>query len=452
MPAHRFVCGAALAVLLLAVLPAAAPAAEAKHDPRRTPVVEAVQTSSPAVVNITSTSVVEQRSMPGLFGQPGLGQFLNDMYGLPTRRYKRESLGSGVIIDGARGLVLTNAHVISGASEITVRLLDGRELKAELLGADPDFDLAVLQIKSAKSLPQAAMGDSSNIYIGETVIAIGNPFGYTHTVTTGVVSALKRSVRSGDQVLTDFIQTDAAINPGNSGGPLINILGQVIGVTTAIQAQAEGIGFAIPVNKAKRVINELLTKGSVSPVWLGLAGQDVDQRIANYFGLSKVHGMLVTEVHQPSPASAAGVQPGDLLLELDKVEILDKDHYLNLLRNFTDKQEISATFQRGDARFTKKLQVEALGKNRVLALVWRRWGLRPAPNSSRGGVALAAVAQGSAAAQLGLLPGDVLLQIGNNRVTNADAFTDAFLRHRMQSVLMIRILRGGRVYYARLAL
>jgi S1-C subfamily serine protease len=452
MLARRFACRAAIAVLLMAVLPVSANATQAKRDPRRTPVVEAVQKSSPAVVNITSTSVVEQRGLPGLFCQPGLGQFLNDMYGLPARRYKRESLGSGVIIDGAQGLVLTNAHVISGASEIMVRLLDGRELTAELLGADPDFDLAVLQIKGAENLPQAAMGDSSHIYIGETVIAIGNPFGYTHTVTTGVVSALKRSVRSRDQVLTDFIQTDAAINPGNSGGPLINILGQVIGVTTAIQAQAEGIGFAIPINKAKRVINELLTKGSVSPVWLGLAGQDVDQRIASYFGLSKVQGMLVTEVHQPSPASAAGVQPGDLMLELDKVEILDKDHYLNLLRNFTDKQEISATFQRGEARFTKKLQVEALNKERVLDLAWRRWGLRPASNSARGGVALASVSSGSAAAQLGLLPGDVLLQIGNTRVTTADAFVDAFLRHRMQSVLMVRILRGGRLYYARMAL
>jgi Do/DeqQ family serine protease len=439
----------ALAVSLGFALPH--PEARPGPDPRRTPVVEAVETSSPAVVNITSTRVVE-RSLGRLFGPRGLGRFLDEMYGLPGRRYKKENLGSGVVVDGSRGLVLTNAHVISGASEILVRLQDGRELEAQLLGADPDFDLAVLQVDSSQDLPEAAMGDSSNIYIGETVIAIGNPFGYAHTVTTGVVSALKRSVRAQDQVLTDFIQTDAAVNPGNSGGPLVNVNGRVIGITTAIHAQAEGIGFAIPINKAKRVMQELLAKGSVSPVWLGLSGQDVDQRIASYFGLSKVRGMLVTAVHKPSPAAEAGLRPGDLLLRLDAVAVQDKDHYLKLLRNFTDKQTIQVTLQRDDKSATRTLQAEALDRGRILELAWNRWGVRPGARPGTAGLALDAVKQGSPAAELGLRPGDALLQVGNTRIENAADFAEAYLRHRMQGVLLLRVLRGGKLYHARMAL
>ncbi|MFW5836915.1 MAG: trypsin-like peptidase domain-containing protein [Desulfovibrionaceae bacterium] len=426
---------------------------EAGPDPRRTPVVQAVESASPAVVNVISTRAVQQRrGFGGLFGQHGLGRFLDEMYGMPGQSMERESLGSGVVMDGPRGLVLTNAHVISGASEILVRLQDGREVPAQLLGADPDFDLAVLQIEGGRDLPEAHMGDSSDIYIGETVIAIGNPYGYASTVTTGVVSALKRSVRARDQVLTDFIQTDAAINPGNSGGPLVNIKGEVIGITTAIHAQAEGIGFAIPINKAKRVVAELLTKGSVSPVWLGLSGQDVDQRIASYFGLSKVQGMLVTEVHENSPAAASGLQPGDLLLELAGAPVQDKDHYLSILRNFTDGQAVEAAIQRGETREVLVLRTEALGRGQVLELAWMRWGVRPSGRSARGGVALGAVQPGSAADELGLQRGDVLLQVGNTRVAQVDDFAEAYLRHRMQGVLLLRILRGGKLYHARLAL
>ncbi|HBE94754.1 MAG TPA: hypothetical protein DDW80_04835, partial [Desulfovibrio sp.] len=265
------------------------------EDLRRTPVVRAVQAVGPAVVNITSSRLVQSVPTPfgGQFSGPLFERFLRD-FGLEVPAQKAQSLGSGVLIDGRRGFVLTNAHVIEGASEIAVRLQDGRELAAKVRGADPDLDLAVLQVDPAGGLPQAEMGDSSTLFIGETVIAIGNPYGYTNTVTTGVVSAVGRSVGTDEEILTDLIQTDAAINPGNSGGPLLNLLGQVIGINTAIQADAQGIGFAIPVNKAKRVLDELINVGHVTPVWLGLFGQDLDQPTAGYLGLKSPRGVLVT--------------------------------------------------------------------------------------------------------------------------------------------------------------
>ena len=263
-------------------------AALAGREVRVTPVVTAVQAVAPAVVNITSARTVERRG--------GMGPFFDDEFFHPfgnqgPQRQTQESLGSGVIIDGAKGLVLTNAHVIAGGTSIKARLLDGRVLDASLVGSDPDFDVAILRLAGGERLPQAAMGDSNDIMIGETAIAIGNPFGYTNTVTTGVVSAVGRSLKHEGGAYADLIQTDAAINPGNSGGPLVNLAGEVIGINMAIQAGAEGIGFAIPINKARRVVAQLVDGGQVIPAWLGLSGQDVDGRTARYFGLDRPRGM-----------------------------------------------------------------------------------------------------------------------------------------------------------------
>src|SRR5882757_8022010 len=207
----------------------------------RTPVVAVVEKIAPAVVNISAESTV--RSADPFFG----------MFGLGTER-QAQSLGSGFIID-RNGIVVTNAHVIEGASRITVTLLDGREIEADLLGSDRDADIAVLKVKST-GLPAIPLGRSSDLMIGETVIAIGNPFGLSNTVTTGVLSAVGRTIPSerGERLFTDFLQTDASINPGNSGGPLVNILGDVIGINSAIVSGANGIGFAIPADRARRVV------------------------------------------------------------------------------------------------------------------------------------------------------------------------------------------------------
>ncbi|MEJ2657453.1 MAG: trypsin-like peptidase domain-containing protein, partial [Desulfobacterales bacterium] len=235
---------------------------------RESAVVKAIKRVSPAVVNISSEFEVRKRVNPfyGFGLDPSFESFFKDFFDPGyEQKYKRTSMGSGVIIDGKRGFILTNKHVIIKSSTITVALKDGREFKAQVIGADPDSDLAVLRISPKGDLPAIEMGNSGNLMIGETVIAIGNPFGFSNTVTTGVISAVNRSIKVDDTFYHEFIQTDASINPGNSGGPLLNIYGELIGINTAIYAKAQGIGFAIPINKAKRIVSDLIKFGEVIP-------------------------------------------------------------------------------------------------------------------------------------------------------------------------------------------
>src|SRR6185436_14907998 len=215
------------------------------------------------------------------------------------------------------GVVVTNAHVIEGASRVTVTLLDGRELEADVLGSDRDADLAVLKVK-ASNLPALPLGRSSDLMIGETVIAIGNPFGLSNTVTTGVLSAQGRTVPSerGERLFTDFLQTDASINPGNSGGPLVNVGGDVIGINTAIIQGATGIGFAIPADRARRVVDDLLRFGELRPLWTGARLMTVDAELAQRSGLPVRRGALVLKVYPDSPASAAGLHENDVIVTL----------------------------------------------------------------------------------------------------------------------------------------
>jgi S1-C subfamily serine protease len=364
----------------------------------------------------------------------------------------QQSLGSGVIIDGAKALVLTNAHVIAGASSIKAKLLDGREFDAELVGAAADFDIAVLHLKGAAKLPQVEMAEAKDILIGETVIAIGNPYGFTHTVTTGVVSALHRSIRTENAVYTDFIQTDAAINPGNSGGPLLNILGQLIGVNTAIKAGAEGIGFAIPVDKAKRVVAQLLKQGEVSPVWLGFAGQDLDQRTAAYFGLRAVKGLLLTEVYERSPAEAAGLTPGDLLLSLNGAEVDDGDHYLQLVRSLVPGDEATLTIVRGDRRMTLVVRAERFTEAIAGGLAMRRWGFALDSRGGRNGLLVTDVRPGGPAARIGMSKGDHVASVGSVRLSSYTDFLQAVTHYSMSNTLLMVVTRQGRAYTVRMTL
>lgn len=418
------------------------------HEVRITPVVTAVRAVAPAVVNITSARTVERRSPMGpLFEDDFFRQFLGP--GLPRapQRETQESLGSGVIIDGTKGLVLTNAHVIAGGTSIKARLLDGRVLDATLVGADPDFDVAVLRLASKEKLPQAVMGDSGDIMIGETAIAIGNPFGYTNTVTTGVISAVGRSLRHEGGTYADLLQTDAAINPGNSGGPLVNLAGEVIGINMAIQAGAEGIGFAIPITKARRVVAQIMGEGHVTPAWLGLSGQDVDPRLARHFDLDRPRGMLVTEVRDDSPAAKAGLRPGDLVLGVGGSDLDDKDQFLGVLRTSPVGEPLSLAVRRGGEQLQLSATPEAFTDASAMAVARDRWGLLVRAGR---GVVVSQVTPGAPAARLGLQAGDVLLQIGGERLTDAKAFTQAVYRNRMHRVVLVMIERNGRAYYARM--
>jgi Do/DeqQ family serine protease len=430
----------------------ALPAGIPENSPRLTPVVRAVSAVAPAVVNITTARVVERNfnPFPGLMDDESAREMFPS---LPTQRQTRRSLGSGVIINpdgGHPGIVLTNAHVIAGATGIAVHLLDGRSLDAELLGSDTDFDIAVLRVPGAQNLPAVKMATSADLMPGETVIAIGNPFGFAHTVTTGVVSALGRSIKVEQGMITDLVQTDAAINPGNSGGPLLNIMGELIGINTAVYAKGEGIGFAIPVDKARRVVEELLGQGRVDPVWLGVMGQDIDQRTAAWLGLKRASGMLVTDVQQGTPAEKAGLRPGDVLVSINGNPIEDKDAYIMLLRNYTHRDTLEVGILREGKTATLRMTPAVLTQETAERLAERRWGLR-VQEAQGNGVRINAVLPNSPAARLGLFPGDVVRQVGGVRVNSTRDFAQAFARHRLAGKVTLLIQRAGKGYYVSLA-
>ena len=452
-----------LAVLVLGPVLAAVPqsaaaldpqagAALAPDNPRLTPVVQAVRAIAPSVVNITTVREGERTVSP--FGQvpPGLAPFFEEFFGdLPRQRFRYESLGSGVIIDGRARLVLTNAHVIAGATQTRVHLLDGRFYEADLVGADPDFDLAVLRLAGDGELPQAQVADSQDLLIGETVIAIGNPFGYSHTVTTGVISAVGRAIRTREGAHTDFIQTDAAINPGNSGGPLVNLLGQVVGINTAIIARAEGIGFAIPIHKATRVVGELLETGRVAHVWLGLSGQDVDQATASYFGLPRPEGMVITEIYRGLPADNAGLVPGDVVLRMGGVTVEDHLHYLQLLRTHTRGERVRLETLRDGAVRAMDIALAPFTRETADGLAVARWGFSVARSPEERGLRITEVRPDSPAGRLGLRPGDHIIQIGGLRLQSADDWLRAVSLFRMRSAIMLRVDRQGRWYTVQLS-
>lgn len=436
-----------LAVLLFWALTGAHFSVAATRDARMTPVVRTVQEVAPAVVNIHTARIVEQDINPfgNLFDDRLFRHFFGDQD--LTRRFEQRSLGSGVIIDGRKNLVLTNAHVIEGASTIRVRLLDGRQYDGDLVGSDPDFDLAVLHLKDARDLPQVAMGDSSDMMIGETVIAIGNPFGFGNTVTTGVVSAMGRTVETKQGTFTDFIQTDAAINPGNSGGPLMNLAGELVGINTAIYAEAQGIGFAIPINKARRVVDELVSLGRVQAAWLGLEGQDVDERIASYLDLGESRGMVVTQVHEPT-VEQAGIRPGDVILAVDRVDVEDRDHYLRILRNFTLGQKVQLDVAGQGGRRKVAVALQPFTDEKALDMAEKRWGMSVQVRGRS--LLVAGTRPGSPAQRLGLKAGDVLVKIAGDAQASVTDFARAFKRYRMANTVMLLVARDGRGYHVRL--
>jgi len=308
--------------------PARAAASTALPETLQTAFVGVAQQLGPAVVNIGTVQRSKARRPIG--PQPGgddpfFQDFFKQFFGTDTPgqrpEFRQPSLGSGVIID-KRGLVLTNYHVIKGADEISVRLSDKKEYRGKVMGVDPKTDLALVRFEPGHELRVAALGDSDALKVGEWAIAIGNPFGLDQTVTVGVISATGRS-DVGVATYENFIQTDASINPGNSGGPLINLKGQVIGINTAIVAAGQGIGFAIPVNMVKRVVDQLVEKGKVVRGWLGVALQPLSKELVQTLGLSSTDGALVASTIPGSPAAKAGLLQGDVILSYEKTVVED---------------------------------------------------------------------------------------------------------------------------------
>ncbi len=421
---------------------------------RQSPVVLAVKNVGPAVVNISSEYEVLKRRNP--FGSdPFFENFFRDFF--ERRPEKRTSLGSGVIIDGKRGFILTNAHVVEKTATIKVLLQDEREFEARIVGADPDSDLAVLQITSDAPLPSVQMGNSDDLLIGETVIAIGNPFGFSHTVTTGVISAINRSIKADQRVYHQFIQTDASINPGNSGGPLLNINGRLIGINTAIYAKAQGIGFAIPINKAKRIVNDLIHHGHVIQGWIGLSVQDLDDRLARYLKITNQSGALITQVESESPAAAAGLEENDLIVAVQGRHITTSGDYFSSVRGIGAREKLRLRVIRNAKDLSFTFETQAYPKTRGPKLAWRRLGVKvtglDAAVRQRFGVAaskgvlISAVRKGSHMDQIGVLPGDVIRQIEELTVADTDTFITAMIKHRYKSSLIVLLQRQDALYH-----
>ena len=432
----------------------------------------------PAVVSIHTEQT--QRFRPygfqGPMGDEFFRKFFEDFFGqIPDQEFKRSGFGSGVIID-SEGYILTNEHVVHEADKIVVTLADGRQFDAELRGTDPRSDLAVIQIE-APDLPYAQLGDSGNLKTGQWVVAIGNPFGHLlnnpePTVTAGVISALRRSLprtrRRPHSNYTDLIQTDAAINPGNSGGPLVNLKGEIVGINVAIFSTSggyQGIGFAIPINNAKRIIENLIEGTEVRYGWVGVSVQDLDQRLADYFGLPDTGGVLVRKVLEDTPAAEAGLREGDVILAVKGEKTRDVTDLLRQIGQSPIGETVPLKVLRDKRKRTISVRIAKRPSFDERGLVlekeepssdqeikmegkWRGMiveAITPALKSrfnleDTEGVIVRAVEPGTPAADAGMRQGDIITAVNNRPVTDVNDFNA--VTRRSQGDALIRTQRG----------
>ncbi len=402
---------------------------------RRSPVATVAHNVLPSVVNIQTESTIRRREIDPFFDPFGF-------FGGGT--YTSQSLGSGFVWSDD-GIIVTNNHVVEGASRITVNFQDGAQLPAKLIGVDPDSDLAVLRIDASHLIP-APIGTSSDLLIGETVVAVGNPFGLSGTVTTGVVSALGRSVPSKEQgrTFTDFIQTDASINPGNSGGPLLNIEGKVIGINTAIYAQAQGIGFAIPVDRARKVIQDLLRYGQVRRAWIGAVTATLTPEEAKRLGIRATRGALVARVFSGSPAQRAGLRPGDVITSVDGKPVDSREAFSTFTATAAPNQPISVVVSRDGSPRTVQVRATDPPSGLGLRILNEIAGLQVADD--RGTVVVDEVASGSRSAKIGLEHGDVIVGVNGVEVNSTRQVNDELIKSSDRSSIVLSVARGRFVY------
>jgi len=401
---------------------------------RRTPVVIVAHNVLPSVVNIQTEGTIRRREIDPFFDPFGIFGGTNQSY---------TALGSGFVWS-SDGIIVTNNHVIEGASRITVVFSDRTELRAKLIGVDPDSDVAVLRV-DANRLAAAPIGTSSDLMIGETVVAVGNPFGLSGTVTTGVVSALGRSVPSKEQgrTFTDFIQTDASINPGNSGGPLLNIEGKVVGINTAILGNAQGIGFAIPVDRARKVIQDLLRYGQVHSSWIGAVNATLTPEEAKRLNIHASRGALVSRVFSGSPAQAAGLRAGDVITEVGGQPVDSRESFSTYTATIPSGEAVQLTVNRVGSTRTVAVRPVDPPRDLGLRILWEIAGLHVA--NSRG-VTIEEVANGSRSANIGLQPGDSIVGVNGNEVRSVDDLNAALRNSSERSSIVLDIARGRFVY------
>jgi serine protease Do len=404
---------------------------------RRTPVVVVAHNVLPAVVNIQTEATIRRREVDPFFDPFGI-------FGGRERSYTSQSLGSGFIWS-SDGIVVTNNHVVEGASRITVNFSDGSNLPAKLIGVDPDSDVAVLRV-DAKNLLAAPVGVSSDLMIGESVIAVGNPFGLSGTVTTGVVSALGRSVPSKEagRTFTDFIQTDASINPGNSGGPLLNIEGKVIGINTAIYANAQGIGFAIPVDRARKVIQDILRYGQVRSAWIGAVTTTLTPEEAKRLSLRAARGALVARVFPGSPAEAAGIRSGDIVTAVDGKAVDSREAFSTYTATSATGQAIDLSIVRGGNSSHATVKPVDPPNNLGLRILEQIAGVHVTDRSR--GVVIDQIEHGSRADNVGLAPGDYVVGVNGVEVQSTKQLNDELIRGAERSSIVLSVARGQYIY------
>jgi len=419
----------------------------------------------PSVVNISTTKTVRSGVLRSPFGQGtpfnrnfGGDDFFERFFGdMPQRQFKQKSLGSGFIISHD-GYIFTNNHVVEQADKILVKLSDGKEYEAKVIGKDAKTDIALIKIKPNDSLPVAETGDSEKLRVGDWVLAIGNPFGLEQTVTAGIVSAKGRVIGAGPY--DNFIQTDASINPGNSGGPLFNMEGKVVGINTAIVAQGQGIGFAIPISMAKTILPDLKAKGKVTRGWLGVSVQDISEDIAKSMKIKDKSGALISDVFKGDPADKAGLKSGDIVTEINGKPVKDTHELLMMIAGFrigetikikivrdgqekvlpitiaerTEKSEMASAQQSGEA-FGMTVQ-------EITPEIAQHLGL-----TIKKGLIVVDVQEGTVAEEVGIQPQDIILQVNKVKVTTMKEYQKEIAKAGEKGSLLLLIQRGKQRFF-----
>ncbi len=398
----------------------------------------------PVVVEIDVTQYVEKRNTQFTMEQFFFGTPYGQTPGQEpnVQKYEQQALGSGVIVEqrGKKVYILTNNHVVGNADEISVSLYDGREFDAELVGTDPNKDLALISIETTERIPVARLGDSDALQVGDWVLAVGNPMGFESTVTQGIISAKSRKEGPDNAGFTDYIQTDAAINQGNSGGALVNLEGEVVGINTWIVSQSGGsigLGFAIPINNAKKAIDDFITKGNVEYGWLGVHMGTLTDKLAESMSLDDRKGAFVFNIYQDSPAMDGGLQPGDLIISVDNRTIETSNDLINTIANDSPGERVSVTYVRDNREYNTEI---TLGLRKDLTAEGNKVTLWPGFNVAEltpemreqmglsrnaGNLIIANVTEDSKAAALGLQNGDVIKSINRKNLKDIEDFYEA---------------------------
>ena len=461
--------------LVLAVILSLSGSAFAAFSNNSNPIVPIVKRASVAVVNIDVEKTQKRSISPFPFDDdPFFKRFFGDSFKEFTRSVPMKGRGSGFIVS-REGLILTNNHVVSGVDKITVSVLlsDGskKTYPATIKGGDSDYDLAVIKIEPDEALPVLELGDSDAVEVGEYVVAIGNPYGFEHSVTVGVISAKNRSIHAQDVNFDDFLQTDAAINPGNSGGPLIDMNGKVVGINTAIVPYAQGLGFAVPVNKAKEIMDQLVEKGKVSRGWLGVNINDIDPEVAKMYGVKDGGGVVIAKVMPGEPAEKAGVKAGDIVVELNGAKVKNSSEFRQKVGALAPNSQAKLTVVRNGKRQTLTVKLgERPGEGQASASsaepvkgakgsdALKDWGIAEVSVlsdslkeqyklTSENGLVITEIEEDSPAFyKNGLRRGDMLLQLNLTELKGLEDLTKA-LQDVKDSGIIVKFEREGTVNY-----